>query len=92
MIETAQLFSVLEASEWATNYIGKNVTTSNIAYGKKEEIVCKDLNIFSVVGKSNVLKALNLFISLLSVIMILENPLKIKNTIKDIISTIINKR
>ena len=32
MIETMQLFSVLEASQWATNYIGKNVTTSNIAY------------------------------------------------------------
>jgi hypothetical protein len=29
---TAQLFSVLEASQWATDYIGKNVTTSNIAY------------------------------------------------------------
>jgi hypothetical protein len=32
MIETMQLFSVLEASRWATNYIGKNVTPSNIAY------------------------------------------------------------
>jgi len=32
MIETMQLFSVLEASKWATDYIGKNVTTSNIAY------------------------------------------------------------
>jgi hypothetical protein len=32
MIETAQLFSILEASKWATDYIGKNVTTSNIAY------------------------------------------------------------
>ena len=32
MIETMQLFSVLEASRWATDYIGKNVTTSNIAY------------------------------------------------------------
>jgi len=27
-----QLFSVLEASKWATDYIGKNVTTSNITY------------------------------------------------------------
>jgi len=27
-----QLFSVSEASKWATDYIGKNVTTSNIAY------------------------------------------------------------
>jgi len=27
-----QLFSILEASQWATDYIGKNVTTSNIAY------------------------------------------------------------
>jgi len=32
MIETTQLFNILEASRWATNYIGKNVTTSNIAY------------------------------------------------------------
>ena len=32
MIETMQLFNVLEASRWATDYIGKNVTTSNIAY------------------------------------------------------------
>ena len=32
MNETMQLFSVLEASRWATDYIGKNVTTSNIAY------------------------------------------------------------
>jgi hypothetical protein len=27
-----QLFSISEASKWATDYIGKNVTTSNIAY------------------------------------------------------------
>jgi len=27
-----QLFSVSEASKWATDYIGKNVTASNIAY------------------------------------------------------------
>jgi len=32
MFEATQLFSVLEASRWATNYIGKNVTASNIAY------------------------------------------------------------
>jgi len=32
MFETTQLFSVLEASQWATDFIGKNVTTSNIAY------------------------------------------------------------
>ena len=32
MIVTTQLFSILEASKWATDYIGKNVTTSNIAY------------------------------------------------------------
>jgi len=32
MIDTMQLFSVLEASRWATDYIGKSVTTSNIAY------------------------------------------------------------
>jgi len=32
MIGTIQLFSILEASKWATDYIGKNVTTSNIAY------------------------------------------------------------
>ena len=32
MIETIQLFNILEASKWATDYIGKNVTTSNITY------------------------------------------------------------
>ncbi len=32
MTETAQLFSISEASKWATGYIGKNVTASNIAY------------------------------------------------------------
>jgi hypothetical protein len=32
MLETTQLFSILEASKWASGYIGKNVTTSNIAY------------------------------------------------------------
>ena len=32
MIETVRLFSISEASRWATDYIGKNVTTSNIAY------------------------------------------------------------
>ena len=29
MIGKMQLFSILEASQWATDYIGKNVTTSN---------------------------------------------------------------
>jgi hypothetical protein len=28
----AELFTIKEASEWASNYLGKNVTTSNIAY------------------------------------------------------------
>ena len=32
MVGTAQLFSVSEASKWASGYIGKNVTASNIAY------------------------------------------------------------
>ena len=32
MIKTAPLFSISEASKWATDYIGKNVTPSNIAY------------------------------------------------------------
>jgi len=32
MVESMQLFSIPEASKWATDYIGKNVTTSNIAY------------------------------------------------------------
>ncbi|MDR1181209.1 MAG: hypothetical protein LBL13_04460 [Bacteroidales bacterium] len=32
MSENIQLFSILEASKWATDYIGKKVTTSNIAY------------------------------------------------------------
>jgi len=30
--EKKRLFSISEASKWATDYIGKNVTTSNIAY------------------------------------------------------------
>ncbi|MFH0938831.1 MAG: site-specific DNA-methyltransferase, partial [Planctomycetota bacterium] len=32
MIETNILFSIKEASIWATEYLGKNVTTSNISY------------------------------------------------------------
>lgn len=32
MIETDELFSIKEASHWATKYLGKNVTTSNISY------------------------------------------------------------
>ena len=32
IFKTMQLFSISEASKWATDYIGKNVTTSNIAY------------------------------------------------------------
>ncbi|MDR0969388.1 MAG: hypothetical protein LBM67_02470 [Lentimicrobiaceae bacterium] len=31
-IATAELLTIKEASEWASNYTGKNVTTSNIAY------------------------------------------------------------
>jgi hypothetical protein len=32
MIETDKLLSIKEASEWATKYLRKNVTTSNISY------------------------------------------------------------
>ncbi|KAA6337961.1 hypothetical protein EZS27_013993 [termite gut metagenome] len=32
MVETSDLLTIKEASEWATNYIGKNVTPSNITY------------------------------------------------------------
>jgi len=32
MISTDKLLTVKEASEWATKYLGKNVTTSNISY------------------------------------------------------------
>ena len=32
MIETEELLSIKEASEWATEHLGKNVTTSNISY------------------------------------------------------------
>lgn len=32
MIESKELFSVKEASVWASKYIGKNVTPSNISY------------------------------------------------------------
>ena len=32
MIETYELFTIKEASEWATEYLGKNVTSSNISY------------------------------------------------------------
>lgn len=32
MIETTGLLTIKEASEWASSYIGKNVTPSNIAY------------------------------------------------------------
>jgi hypothetical protein len=32
MTATPKLLTIKQASEWATNYIGKNVTTSNIAY------------------------------------------------------------
>jgi len=31
-VETVQFFNISEASKWATNYTGKSVTTSNIAY------------------------------------------------------------
>jgi len=32
MIETDQLLTIKEASDWATKYLGKTVTTSNISY------------------------------------------------------------
>lgn len=32
MIENEMLLSIKEASEWATQHLGKNVTTSNISY------------------------------------------------------------
>lgn len=32
MIETDELFTIKEASAWATEYLGKIVTTSNISY------------------------------------------------------------
>lgn len=32
MFETQELFTIKEASEWATSHLGKNVTTSNISY------------------------------------------------------------
>lgn len=32
MIETEELLSIKEASDWATEYLGKTVTTSNISY------------------------------------------------------------
>jgi hypothetical protein len=32
MTETSDLLTIKEASEWATNYIGRNVTPSNISY------------------------------------------------------------
>jgi len=32
MIETTELLTIKEASKWASDYIGKNVTPSNIAY------------------------------------------------------------
>lgn len=32
MAETDELFTIKQASEWATDYLGKNVTTSNISY------------------------------------------------------------
>jgi len=32
MIETDELFTIKEASEWATQHLGKIVTTSNISY------------------------------------------------------------
>jgi AAA15 family ATPase/GTPase len=46
------------------NIIEKIIISKFRSFGKKEEIICGDLNIFSGgndVGKSNVLKALNLF-------------------------------
>lgn len=32
MIETNELFTIKEASEWATKHLGKNITNSNISY------------------------------------------------------------
>ena len=32
MIETEKLLTIKEASKWATEYLGKTVTTSNISY------------------------------------------------------------
>jgi hypothetical protein len=32
MIDTTELLTIKEASEWASNYIGKDVTPSNISY------------------------------------------------------------
>lgn len=32
MIDTKELLSIKEANEWATNYLHKTVTTSNISY------------------------------------------------------------
>jgi hypothetical protein len=32
MLKTKELLTISEADKWATDYIGKNVTTSNIAY------------------------------------------------------------
>lgn len=32
MIETKNLLTIKEASAWATDYLGKSVTPSNIAY------------------------------------------------------------
>ncbi len=32
MIQTAELFSIKEASDWATKHVGKLVTTANISY------------------------------------------------------------
>jgi len=32
MIETNELLTIKEASAWATDYLGKNVTSSNISY------------------------------------------------------------
>ena len=42
MIETKNLLTVKEASDWATNFLGKSVTPSNIAslinYGRVNKI------------------------------------------------------
>lgn len=32
MIETSELFTIKEASDWATKHLGKNITSSNISY------------------------------------------------------------
>lgn len=32
MLETQELMTIAEASKWATDYLKKNVTTSNISY------------------------------------------------------------